>query len=87
MSDTPTADGGPIYDTVSRILGRFVRAEVPLRPDTELVRDLGIDSLAAMNIVMEIEDAYAFDVPLAEVGTIRTVQDLVDLIARHATPT
>ena len=66
---------------------KFVRAEVPLRPDTELVRDLDIDSLAAMNIVMEIEDGYAFDVPLAEVGTIRTVQDLVDLIARHATPT
>jgi acyl carrier protein len=87
MSDAPTAAGGPIYDTVSRLLGRFARAEVPLRPDTELVRDLGIDSLAAMNIVMEIEDAYGFDVPLAEIGTIRTVQDLVDLIARHAPPT
>ena len=33
---------------------------------------------------MEIEDAYAFDVPLAEIGAIRTVQDLADLVARHA---
>ena len=87
MSDQSTAEGEPIYDTVSRILGRFVRTEVAIRPETELIRDLGIDSLAAMDIVMEIEDAYAFDVPLAEIGTIRTVQDLVDVIARHAPPT
>ena len=88
IGDTPEAVVDPglgsVHARVAAILSRYAQAETTLRPQTELVRDLGIDSVTAMDIVMEIEDAYAFDVPLAEIGAIRTVQDLVDLVARHA---
>jgi acyl carrier protein len=43
---------------------------------TVIVDDLGLDSLAVMNFVMEIEDKLDVSVPLDRLADIRTIDDL-----------
>jgi acyl carrier protein len=48
----------------------------PISGGTVIVDDLGLDSLAVMDFVMEIEDKLDVSVPLDRLTDIRTVDDL-----------
>ena len=48
----------------------------PITGETVIMDDLGLDSLAVMNFVMEIEDEMDVSVPLDRLADIRTVDDL-----------
>jgi acyl carrier protein len=39
--------------------------------------------VAAMDVVMEIEDRYGFDVPVNQIAELKTAGDLVALVRRH----
>lgn len=53
----------------------------PVTGTTVIVEDLGLDSLAVMNFVMEIEDKLDVSVPLDRLTDIRTVDDLARCLA------
>ncbi|GKT09067.1 acyl carrier protein [Desulforhabdus sp. TSK] len=72
-----TADYGEILEEVRRLLGRVVKSPVRIEEKTELVNDLGLDSLAALQLVEEVEDAFDISFPLNELSQIRTVRDFV----------
>ena len=44
--------------------------------------ELNIDSLDKINISFEIEEAFAIEIPDDALGTLRTVGDMVDGVAR-----
>jgi acyl carrier protein len=48
----------------------------PVTGRTVIVDDLGLDSLAVMDFVMEIEDKLDVSVPLDRLIDIRTIDDL-----------
>lgn len=52
-----------------------------LRGDTNIVQDLGLDSLAIMNFMLEIEDRFDISIPLDRAAGIATVDDLVGAVA------
>lgn len=58
------------------VLGRAVE----ISEDTDIVRDLAVDSLALMNIVMELEDVFDVSIPLDRLATVETVGDLAALV-------
>ena len=58
------------------VLGRSVQ----VTHETDIARDLAVDSLALMNIVMELEDRFDLSIPLDRLATVQTVGDLSDLI-------
>jgi acyl carrier protein len=68
---------------VCAILERYRPAHVELTRSTELTGDLNIDSVAAMDLIMEIEDKFAIDIPINVVADLRTVQDLLDVIRQQ----
>lgn len=72
-----TSDYGEILEQVRRLLGRVVKSPVRIEEKTELVNDLGLDSLAALQLVEEVEDAFDISFPLNELSRIRTVRDFV----------
>lgn len=72
-----TADYGEILEEVRRLLGRVLKSPVSIEEKTELVNDLGLDSLAALQLVEEVEDAFDISFPLNELSRIRTVRDFV----------
>ncbi len=48
--------------------------------DSELVDDLGADSLDSIDIVMSVEDEFGIEVPDEVIENIKTVSDIVDYI-------
>jgi acyl carrier protein len=62
-----------ISDIFEQVLGRPVN----INDDTDIVEDLGMDSLGVMNFVMAIEDFYDLSIPLDRVAQIQTVADLM----------
>ena len=58
------------------VLGR----PVTLTSSTDIARDLQVDSLALMNIVMELEDAFDVSIPLDRLAPVQTAGDLAALI-------
>lgn len=55
-------------------------AEIDEVPDDAPFKDLGIDSMMAIEIIAEVERAYAIKVPEAELEKIRDLNSVVDLV-------
>ncbi len=58
----------------------------PVTAGTVIAEDLGLDSLAVMNVVMDIEDKLDVSVPLDRLADIRTVDDLAHCLAELVPP-
>jgi acyl carrier protein len=72
-----------LFDEVRPILERYRASDVELTPATELSSELNIDSVAAMDLIMEIEDKFNIDIPMNLVADLRNVQDLLDVIRQQ----
>src|ERR1700761_562438 len=62
-----------IFDTLRSSLQKLV----DLSDQTNIVNDLGLDSVAVMDFVMEIEDRLDISVPLDRIAEIETLGYLV----------
>ncbi len=51
-----------------------------ISPDTDIVRDLKLDSIAVMDFVMALETRFNLIIPIDAVARVRTVGDLADLL-------
>jgi acyl carrier protein len=69
-----------LFETLCGLARKFAPPGVELRPETELSADLSIDSVAAMDLIMEIEDRFDIDIPINQVSDLRTLGDLVALV-------
>jgi len=78
---TPMAQ--QVEPQVLALLERYNPKKIEVTRETALGDDLNIDSVAAMDVVMEIEDMFEIDVPINQVADLRTVGDLVDLVRRQ----
>jgi acyl carrier protein len=67
-------------DEISAIFEEVLGHAVVITDDTDIVEDLGMDSLGVMNFVMAIEDHYDLSIPLDRVAQIQTVADLMHAV-------
>lgn len=81
--DTMMAAGDALFRDLCAILERYAPAGVELTPATELSGDLNIDSVAAMDLIMEIEDKFGIDIPMNLVSDLRSLQDLLDVVRQQ----
>jgi len=68
---------------VTAVLERYNPAGHAIGPGTDLAVDLNVDSVAAMDLIMEIEDRFEIDIPINLVSDMTTVSDLVALVQRQ----
>jgi len=62
---------------------RELVAEPPaLSPETDFVKDLGLDSLAVMRLLEQVEDRYDVLVPINLIADIRTLGDFADQLLK-----
>lgn len=73
----PQKDYAEIFEEVKALLKQFDKIPEDIGEETELVNDLGLDSLLVMELVQEVEDAYDISFPLNDLSGIRTVRDFV----------
>ena len=69
-----------LFDDICALVRKFAPPGAVLGPSTELSADLNIDSVAAMDLVMEIEDRFAIDIPVNQLSDLRNLGDLVALV-------
>jgi acyl carrier protein len=58
--------------------------EAEVTPSASFVDDLGADSLDQVELVMALEEAFDLEIPDEDAEKIRTVQDAIDYIEKHA---
>jgi acyl carrier protein len=55
-----------------------------VKKETSFVEDLGADSLAVVELVLALEEAFEIDIPDEDTEKLRTFKDAVDYIAAKA---
>lgn len=68
------------FEEVAKVLEPFRRQNAPISKDTDITADLDLDSLAVMNLLMQVEEKFDISIPLNLIPEIRTVGDLVQVI-------
>ena len=53
-----------------------------IKPEQEVVKDLGADSLDVVELMMALEDEYGITLPESDVENVKTVQDIVDMMEK-----
>ena len=51
-----------------------------IREQSDLVCDLGLNSIDMVNIIMIIKDKYSINVPYEDAMKLRTIRDMMDYI-------
>ena len=69
-----------VQEEIIKLLQPFNPKGVEITLDTDLSADLLMDSVAAMNLVMEIEDRFEIDIPISLLPDVNSLQDLVDVV-------
>jgi len=66
-----------IFQKVVVLLQEHAPQQVPIQEDTELINDLGFDSLRVMEMLQDVEDVFDISYPLNTLSDLRTVKDFV----------
>lgn len=72
----------PLGDILT-LLEPFNKKGIKITGDTKLNSDLEIDSVSAMDLIMEIEDRFEIDIPINLVSDIETVNDLAVIVRQR----
>lgn len=74
------ANDQSIFDSLTELLAPFNADNVDLKPETDIARELNIDSVAVMDFVMEVEDKFDIDIPLNVLSETHTITDLMNVV-------
>ena len=70
-----------IYDDIILMVTRIITlSPTDLAPETDIIYDLGLDSLQIYELVVDLEDGYDIRLPDEDLEKIHTIQDVVDLV-------
>ena len=62
-------------DIVQMLTGR-IPAGVEVRGETRIVDGLGLDSVAVLDFIMDLEDHFDISIPLDRIAQVQTVSEL-----------
>lgn len=69
-----------IFQQVVVLLQKYAPQPGPIQEDTELVNDLGFDSLRVMEMLHDVEDEFDITYPLNALSDLKTVKDFTKQI-------
>ncbi len=79
------SEGRDVLAEVKKIIKEQLDVnEADIKSESSFIDDLGADSLGLVELVLAFEEAFEIDIPDEETEKIRTVQDAVDYINKHA---
>lgn len=72
-----------MFEKVCKMLSEQLNVPAEdIKPESEVVKDLGADSLDVVELMMALEDEHGITLPESEVEGVKTVQDIVDMMNR-----
>ena len=76
-----------VLEEVARVLREELGSARAVRPEDELVRDLQLDSVGVLTLVVGLENKFRVALAEEDAALVRTVADLVALVQqRRAQP-
>ncbi|KAL5202522.1 hypothetical protein ABZP36_013474 [Zizania latifolia] len=77
-------DKGEVADRIISVVKNFQKVEpAKVTPNAHFQKDLGLDSLDTVEIVMAFEEEFGFEIPDNEAEKIDSIKTAVDFIASH----
>jgi acyl carrier protein len=78
----PQPASAPIEESVIDVLKSVSRRPIEPTLQSDLIADLGFDSLQVLELIAELEDRFDISIPLNDVPATRTVAQVVAQVAR-----
>lgn len=73
-----------VFDQVKESLADILSCDADkIELDTDLVRDLGADSIDTVELIMAVEDTYDIKISDKDAEDLKTVGDVVEFIEDH----
>lgn len=70
-----------MFENVCKMLAKQLNLpESKITPESDIVKDLGADSLDVVELLIALEDDYGISIPEDDIVNIKTVQDIVNMI-------
>ncbi|MGI9493479.1 MAG: acyl carrier protein [Geminicoccaceae bacterium] len=72
-------------DTVKQVIAvlkKFDKTDKEIDVSTDIAAELDLDSLAVMDVIMDLEESLDISIPLNLIPDIRTVGDLAETIGQ-----
>ena len=85
MNDGLALGQSEAFAEVEKLWQPFRKGDAKITLETDITRDLNIDSLAVMDMIMELEDKFDVSIPLNVVAETKTVGELVDAVSQLRT--
>ena len=74
-----------MFEKVCKMLAEQLGVDAAsIKPEQDVVKDLGADSLDVVELMMALEDEYGITLPEGEVENVKTVQDIVVMMEKIA---
>jgi len=73
-------DDDLVFRRICTLLEPLNKSGVKLTRDTDLVAGLEVDSVAVLDLVMDVEDYYDISIPVSTISETKTIGQLVDAI-------
>jgi len=77
------ADKNTVVQVVEIISGQLKIEADQIAPSTNIMEDLGADSLDIVELLMAIEESFGVTVPDEDVQGLKTIQDIVEYVESH----
>jgi acyl carrier protein len=77
--------GSNIETVILRELTELTDTTVPVTAETNIARELGLDSMAVMDLTMALEDEFDISIAFDEIAQTETVMQLTDLVQKLQT--
>lgn len=71
-----------IIENVIAVLQKFEKQGKIISEQTDIAADLDLDSLAVMDVIIELEETMNITIPLNLIPDIRTVGDLAETLSK-----
>lgn len=73
-----------MFEKIKEIIVETINVDEGLiTPEATLQEDLGIDSLSAVELAMELETEFDIRIEDDELENLKTVQDVVDVVEKN----
>ena len=70
-----------MFEQIAEIISKQLKAEPEkITQDTNIMEDLGADSLDVVELLMAIEETFGVTVPDEDVPGLKTIQDIVNYV-------
>ena len=69
-----------VITEIERCLRPRIEDGLAISPNTNIARDLGLDSVTVMDFIFDLEDNFDISIPMDRIAEVHTVDELAEAI-------